>query len=234
MIEEVRISPDEILVITFSKKAAVEMQERFLRLTKGKCYKVYFGTFHAIFYSILKNSSLIDKGKVLTQKDKLKNVKRAFYNLKLTQKDEASYLEIIENISAYKNSDEKKLFISEKFDEDKGELFVKIYNEYIRLCRKDNMIDFDDMLYMCRDLLRSRAEIRKMYQGIYKYILIDEFQDINLVQYEVLDMLSGENNNIFAVGDDDQSIYGFRGAKPELMKKFMNKKGCEIIDLKLR
>ena len=232
MIEEVRISPDEILVITFSKKAAVEMQERFLRLTKGKCYKVYFGTFHAIFYSILKNSSLIDKGKVLTQKDKLKNVKRAFYNLKLTQKDEASYLEIIENISAYKNSDEKKLFISEKFDEDKGELFVKIYNEYIRLCRKDNMIDFDDMLYMCRDLLRSRAEIRKMYQGIYKYILIDEFQDINLVQYEVLDMLSGENNNIFAVGDDDQSIYGFRGAKPELMKKFMNKKGCEIIDLK--
>ena len=232
MIEEVRISPDEILVITFSKKAAVEMQERFLRLTKGKCYKVYFGTFHAIFYSILKNSSLIDKGKVLTQKDKLKNVKRAFYNLKLTQKDEASYLEIIDNISAYKNSDEKKLFISEKFDEDKGELFVKIYNEYIRLCRKDNMIDFDDMLYMCRDLLRSRAEIRKMYQGIYKYILIDEFQDINLVQYEVLDMLSGKNNNIFAVGDDDQSIYGFRGAKPELMKKFMNRKGCEIIDLK--
>ena len=124
------------------------------------------------------------------------------------------------------------MFISEKFDEDKGELFVKIYNEYIRLCRKDNMIDFDDMLYMCRDLLRSRAEIRKMYQGIYKYILIDEFQDINLVQYEVLDMLSGKNNNIFAVGDDDQSIYGFRGAKPELMKKFMNKKGCEIIDLK--
>ena len=154
-----------------------------------------------IFYIILKNSSLIDKGKVLTQKDKLKNVKRAFYNLKLAQKDEASYLEIIDNISAYKNSDEKKLFISEKFDEDKGELFVKIYNEYIRLCRKDNMIDFDDMLYMCRDLLRSRAEIRKMYQGIYKYILIDEFQDINLVQYEVLEMLSGKNNNIFAVGD---------------------------------
>ena len=113
------------------------------------------------------------------------------------------------------------MFISEKFDEDKGELFVKIYNEYIRLCRKDNMIDFDDMLYMCRDLLRSRAEIRKMYQGIYKYILIDEFQDINLVQYEVLDMLSGENNNIFAVGDDDQSIYGWRGSDNSIIKKLV-------------
>lgn len=232
MIEEVRISPGEILVITFSKKSAVEMQERFLRLTKGKCYKVYFGTFHAIFYSILKNSSLIDKGKVLSQKDKLKNVKRVFHNLKLSQKDDATYLEIIDNISAYKNADDKEQFITEKYDEEKGPLFIKIYNEYIRLCHKDNMIDFDDMLYMCRDLLKSKAEIRKMYQGIYKYILIDEFQDINLVQYEVLEMLSGKNNNIFAVGDDDQSIYGFRGAKPELMKRFMNKKGCEIIDMK--
>ena len=91
-----------------------------------------------------------------------------------------------------KKSDEKKLFISEKFDEDKGELFVKIYNEYIRLCRKDNMIDFDDMLYMCRDLLRSRAEIRKMYQGIYKYILIDEITIFLLLEMMISQYMASE------------------------------------------
>lgn len=231
MIEDVRINPNEILVITFSKKAATEMEERFNRINANSANKVYFGTFHAIFYSILRRYTDFDENSILTVKMKLRILRRVFHNIKIPIKDDAMLLDYIEQFSTYKNVENKEQYLINKNYDDNGQTFIRIFNEYTDICKKDNKLDFDDMLYMCRDLLAMKPEIRKIYQKMYKYILVDEFQDINRVQYEVLNYLAGENNNIFAVGDDDQSIYGFRGSKPELMKDFMNKKNCLVIDM---
>src|SRR5699024_4402988 len=86
--------------------------------------------------------------------------------------------------------------------------------------RRSNLIDFDDMLLLCFELLRKRKDILALWQEKYQYILIDEFQDINKVQYDIIKMLALPDNNLFIVGDDDQSIYRFRGAKPEIMLNF--------------
>ena len=231
MIEHEGILPGEILVITFSKKAAEEMQLRFEKLTKDKSYRVYFGTFHAIFYSILRTHTNFNKNSILTEKQKMSYLKRVAFKNNIEIKEEAELIELIDIICAYKNADDKEQFIDERIEEEKRGEFRHILKEYFNICRDENKLDFDDMLTMCRDLLVSKPDICRKYQETYKYILVDEFQDINSVQYEVLDLLAGENANIFAVGDDDQSIYGFRGSKPELMKEFMNRENCTLIDM---
>ena len=230
MVEDVGISPKEILVITFSKKAAVEMQERFELLTSHKSYPVYFGTFHAVFYNILKNQGKFNNSSILTEKLKIQYMRRALKNISYDIKDDSYVLEQLELASFYKNNENS--FEGRTFESDELEKAERIVKTYIEICQKENKIDFDDMLNMCKELLILKPEIKQFYQKIYKYILVDEFQDINKVQYDVLCMLSGTNNNVFAVGDDDQSIYGFRGSKPELMKRFLEEnKRCEVINL---
>lgn len=237
MVEDVGIDGNEILVITFSKKAAKEMEERYKKYSNNKNNTVCFGTFHAIFYSIVKEYYKFSSNSILKDSEKVQIVKRIFNKISHTGFDTSEIDIIVELISVCKSLKDigktYEQFLMESFDDDeKRNTFEKIKNEYIYVCRKENKLDFDDMLYMCRELLQDRPDVLDVYRNMYKYIFVDEFQDINKVQYDVLKMLSGESKNVFAVGDDDQSIYGFRGSRPELMKSFIEDySGCKVINM---
>ncbi len=237
MIEEEHIPPDNILVITFSKKAARQMQARFLHRIDDRSYPVTFGTFHAVFYHILQEhdqniSRLITEQE---QRDCIKTVLRSFEHLSAVWTQEESADMILGMITEYKNLGED-MYARNRFaaalDIEEQEEFVKIYERYDAMVRFLGLIDFDDMLIRCLQLFRKHESILRKWQNKYRYILVDEFQDINSVQYDVLRLLAGDSRNVFAVGDDDQSIYAFRGARPELMKKFIHQfVGCRQIVL---
>ena len=218
LIEEHKVPADKILVITFTKAAALEMQKRFERLTKsGK--GVTFGTFHAIFFYILKAAYNFNVNSIIKDDDKKIILRAAIEKSGLVPED---YGECIENllgeISRVKSEGiDINVYYSANCPE---EAFRSIYKYYVNSLKKQRLIDFDDMLLYCYELFKSRSDILKQWQKRYTHILIDEFQDINKVQYEVVKMLASPENNLFVVGDDDQSIYGFRGSKPEIMLNF--------------
>ncbi len=219
LILEHGINPSNILVITFTKAAAVEMQERFYELTGGNRYPVSFGTFHAIYFKILKYAYNYSASNILAEDKKYEIIKEITADLELEIDDETEFISgIISEISQVKS---EMINLDYYYSKNCGEdIFKKIYKRYNDKLVRSNVIDFDDMLVMCYELFVKRPDILKMWQEKYKYILIDEFQDINKVQYEVVKMLASPENNLFIVGDDDQSVYRFRGAKPEIMLNF--------------
>ena len=212
LIENENISPGKILVITFSKKAAIEMQARFNNLIKDKNYPVTFGTFHAIFYHILKCHKNYSKDSIITPKIKKSYLGYIARKHNINELLNESVMEdYLSKISYFKTSnltvDEKIEYLA--LDENEKSKFLLVYEEYKKRCIEENKIDFDDMLYQCLFLLKTNKKILNDWRSVYKYFLVDEFQDINDVQYEVLKLLAGYEFNVFAVGDDDQSIYGF-------------------------
>ena len=219
LIEEDGIDPSHILVITFTKAAAQEMQSRFFGLTQGANYPVTFGTFHSVFFRILKWAYHLTAENILREDVKIEYLKQIISGMQLEIDDEAEFFSgIISEISNVKG-DMVPLehYYSQNCSE---ENFRKIFTAYDERLRSENLLDFDDMLLKCYELLEKRPDILKLWQDKYRYILIDEFQDINRVQYEVVRLLAAPQNNLFIVGDDDQSIYRFRGAKPEIMLNF--------------
>ncbi|MBR1908962.1 MAG: ATP-dependent helicase [Lachnospiraceae bacterium] len=233
MIEKAGIPPESILVITFSKKAAAQMQARFERRTEGCMYPVTFGTFHAVFFNILKDYDP-DTSRLITEEEAerfAEHLKRSYDIFE----DDTEPGEIIGLISSYRNLSDDFFTRNDRgreIDEPEREAFIKLAGEYAMLCKNAGVIDFDDMILKCRDLFcRHEAFLRK-WKKRYRYFLVDEFQDINDGQYELLRLLAGDEMNVFAVGDDDQSIYSFRGARPGLMKKFMHQyTGCRRVNL---
>lgn len=229
LLERCRISPENILVITFTKDAALSMQSRFLELSE-QTFPVNFGTFHSVFYHILKESHFLDtkqSNPILTEPQKKKLLLPILKNyispqeLKSGQNDLAEETSmLLSAISFYKNTGEKNE-AEKKLSEQLQSNFQGIFSEYERVRRKRKMIDFDDMVYECRRVLSKDAGLREYWQNRFHHILVDEFQDINPMQYEVLRLLLKEPYNIFAVGDDDQAIYGFRGSKPACLKQFV-------------
>lgn len=238
LIEESFVPPDNILVITFSKAAAQSMQHRFNALCNVR-YPVTFGTFHAVFFHILTYHGLYSKDGILDTKTKYKYIKRVGQLLKISKASDWSWQkDMLEKISCYKNVGD--VFFTEDsqspMDEDEISEFNAVFGEYQKLCRENRVLDFDDMVYECRELLLKNEGVRCFWQGKFRYILIDEFQDINMAQYDVLRLICSTENygNIFAVGDDDQSIYGFRGAAPGIMKKFLEDYApCKVVNLQL-
>lgn len=236
LIRDRGIPPENILVITFSRKAALSMQHRFNALSDAD-YPVTFGTFHAVFFHILTYHGLYSKEGILNSKTKIEYIKRVGRHFKIENASDLSWQkDMLSKISGYKNIGDA-IFdaeLSEPGDNGRDEFF-KIFNEYERMCAAAGVLDFDDMVYKCNELLACNEGVRSFWQRRYKYILIDEFQDINRKQYEVIKLLlDGRDKNIFAVGDDDQSIYGFRGAAPGIMKEFINDfAGCEVVNLQL-
>lgn len=234
MIEAKGIPPSKILVITFSKKACVEMTERFVRLTGEKHYPVTFGTFHSIFYNILRSYRNYTTDSILTPKLKIEYMKNAIKRLNEDIIVSSSFIsDALSKISLIKSMDGS---LDEKIEKvceevETRDSFKRLYMLYANECKINDKLDFDDMLIMCRDLLKNNANIRLYWQSIFEFFLVDEFQDINDIQYEVLGYLAGEKRNIFAVGDDDQSIYGFRGSKPEIMKEFSESENCAVVDM---
>ncbi len=259
---EAGVDPSGILVITFTKAAATEMKERFLRLAREEDEKrkqaeqraggsrtgaekpffgtadpgprrreacgtsleaagsrVSFGTFHSVFYHILKWAYRFPAGNVISGEEKRQYFKKFLDESEMEVEDEAEFISSIINEISYVKGErlDLKYYYSQNCPE---EWFKKLYDGYDEMLKTTGKIDFDDMLVMCHELFKERKDILAAWQKKFKYILVDEFQDINLLQYQVVRMLALPENNLFIVGDDDQSIYRFRGAKPEIMLGF--------------
>lgn len=219
LIENYGINPSNILVITFTRAAANEMKTRFNKLMDNSKCQVSFGTFHSIFFRILKYAYNYSADNILREDIKFQIIKEIIDGTELEIDDINEFCaSIISEISALKGDMvDLNHYYSKNCSED---VFKKIYNEYDRKLRCLNKIDFDDMLILCYQLLSSRKDILNIWQKKFVYILIDEFQDINRIQYEIIKMLAAPQDNLFIVGDDDQSIYRFRGARPEIMLNF--------------
>ena len=220
LIEESGVRPDQILVITFTRYAAREMKERFERLTAGKNYPVTFGTFHSIFYGILKCAYGIGANNLMSEKESSVLLQEVLDQTDIestpeVEDEEELVRELLREVGMVKNGlYHLKDFHSKYLTQDE---FAEVFRSYEHQKKELKKFDFDDMLVQCYALFRKKPEILQGWQKRFQYILIDEFQDINRVQYEVIRMLAAPRYNLFVVGDDDQSIYGFRGAKPELM-----------------
>ncbi|MCI8270562.1 MAG: ATP-dependent helicase [Lachnospiraceae bacterium] len=219
LVEEYQVDPGSILVITFTKAAAQEMKQRFQTLVEGRRFSVSFGTFHAVFFSILKHAYHYDASNIIREEQRVQLIREMMGRYQVDVEDEADFISgILSEISAVKG---EMLNLDHYYSKNcSEELFKKLYQGYMDALMRQKLLDFDDMLVMCYELFTQRKDILAAWQQKYRYILVDEFQDINRVQYEIVRMLAAPEDNLFIVGDDDQSIYRFRGAKPEIMLGF--------------
>ena len=219
-----KVRPEEILVITFTKYAAWEMKNRTRSICGPSSYAVTFGTFHGIYYGILKWAYRLNQSNLLSDEEKYRILREILPGIDWDQEPEADeekdYLQelAIEIGNVKNNCMEIEEYEPVKYTTEK---FRKLYRTYEETKKKYRKIDFEDMLIQCRDLFMKRPDILKKWQEKFQYILVDEFQDVNQAQYDVVRMLAAPQDNLFVVGDDDQSVYGFRGAKPGIMKEFM-------------
>lgn len=224
-------APEQILAVTFTREAAASMQRRFREMSQS-FLPVCFGTFHSVFYHILQRSAGLSRLKLLTGHQK-RNLILPILKKYMLQSGGGARLDeagedaekVLSAISFYRNTQEPDRAADKAPAAFRG-VFREICSEYDAAVRRDGGMDFDDLLIACRDLLRDRQNAREYWQGCFAHILVDEFQDINPVQYETLKLLSAPPYNVFAVGDDDQSVYGFRGARPELMRRFEKEFGA--------
>lgn len=219
-----KVRPEEILVITFTKYAAWEMKNRTRSICGPSSYAITFGTFHGIYYGILKWAYRLNQSNLLSDEEKYRILREILPGIDWDQEPEADeekdYLqELAIEIGNVKNN----CMDIEEYEPVKytTEKFRKLYRTYEETKKKYRKIDFEDMLIQCRDLFMKRPDILKKWQEKFQYILVDEFQDVNQAQYDVVRMLAAPQDNLFVVGDDDQSVYGFRGAKPGIMMEFM-------------
>ena len=248
--EELQVPEENILVITFTKAAAEEMEQRYQRLTgcTGQS-KVCFSTFHALFFKILRESAGYTANSLLKESEKyaiLRDVLYKLYPKRMFEKEELQ--RILGEVSRYKSrgdTDAQQNSLMRKVQEWKEacaagkmpwknsdavslgyvpsidkELFAEVYPEYERRIRAEQRLDFDDMIRLCFRLLQEDSKVLRKWQTRFRYILVDEYQDIDPMQYEAVKLLAGEAANLFVVGDDDQSIYAFRGAAPQLVGRF--------------
>lgn len=217
MITYYKCKPEQILVITFTKAAAEEMKTRFIKEFGNT--RVTFGTFHSIFFRILRmsNSQRYQLENLIPEDQKKKMIEDIYRKLECEEYED--FVEVfLAHLTLMKNQ-----MIAPKYYHPDGlskELFMQVYQEYENKKERMGRFDFDDMLVDCYHTLVNDPHLCTYFQNRYKHILIDEFQDINCVQFEVIKLLAQKNRDIFIVGDDDQSIYGFRGSKPEFLLQF--------------
>lgn len=239
------ISPEEILVITFTKEAAEAMQRRFRELS-GSNAPVSFGTFHSVFYHILLEAEKPRRPRLFAIAERKKILLRVLEGLMERRKEHQTEknLQSAENFYAPENAEDiLQLLAAVSLYKNTGdfcrarreapsvfrEYFEEIAGSFAREMQLAGGIDFDDMLFLCKKHLETDGEFRARWQKRFRHILIDEFQDSNPVQYEVLRLLASAPYNLFAVGDDDQSIYGFRGAEPAVMRRYQEDFSAERI-----
>ena len=219
LIEKQKVRPEEILVVTFTRFAAAEMKSRLCLVMGKRDLPVTVGTFHGIYYGILKWAYRMNQENILSETEKYQILRGVINKERMEIFDEEDFIQdIAAEIGKVKNNRiPLEEFVSEKCSAD---AFRNIYRNYEQHRKELKKIDFDDMLVLCYELFRSRPDVLAQWQKKFRYILIDEFQDINRIQYDVIRMLAQPENNLFVVGDDDQAIYGFRGADSELMLGF--------------
>jgi len=221
LVEELGVLPSSILSITFTNKAAKEMQERLLAMTDVE--GMWICTIHSMCVRILRlyadRRGLNENFSIYAEQERAAVVKQSCKELDL---DEEGVLKSMKwHISNAKMlglgpSEYARRYSDEKNISD----VVKVYSQYIVHLKKNNALDFDDLLLETRELLAQDAEAREYLAGKFRYIHVDEFQDTNGVQFDIIKMLASVHGNLFAVGDDDQSIYGWRGARIENILHF--------------
>lgn len=216
MVSSLHIPSERILVITFTKAAAMEMEKRFQAAMPGE--EPWFGTFHSCFYYILRHSYASVPSRFISREEKLSLLRRL--SEEVLGKDHELEIEDIERLcSLYMNNGLTTGNMPEFADISPAHL-KQLYRSYHQALCDYRYMDFDDLMLCCYQLLKEHEEIRRYWQEQFRYILVDECQDMNLIQYEILKLLTGPEKNVFLVGDDDQSIYRFRGAKVSLMQRF--------------
>lgn len=214
------IPPTRILAISFTKASSIEMKNRALSICNDfRMNKVTFGTFHAVFFRILREFEKLNLNSILDEKTKRFALRGILKSLNVENGEDDELIgQVINEISYVKNElMDKSDFESEVLTRDE---FINTYNMYENYKEEIKRIDFDDMLIRTYYLLQNNPQALNRVRNVYKYILIDEFQDVNKVQFEVIKLIAEPNNNIFVVGDEDQSIYGFRGARPDFLLHF--------------
>ncbi|MBC2575358.1 ATP-dependent helicase [Peptostreptococcus canis] len=221
LVVEKNIPPTRILAISFTKVSSLDIKKKTIELSNDdRIKKVNFGTFHSIFFRILRRYDNIGLEDLISENDRYQLMKIILKQNKITNFSEDDIGEVLSEISYVKNElMNAKKFKSSKFDSD---VFENIYNSYENGKNKINKIDFDDMLIKTYEILFKNEEILNIIRQVFRYILIDEFQDINKVQFEIIKLIAHNKNNLFVVGDEDQSIYGFRGSRPDFMVDFSN------------
>lgn len=232
MVKSLRISPSNILAITFTNKAANEMKERLSNMIDN-IGDMWVCTFHAMCSKILRyNISLLgytSSFSIYGDLEKNRTIKRILEN----KKTEINAETFAWHISNAKNN----LFSPEKYagfirDKKKCEIITSVYSEYEQELKKANALDFDDLLVKTYELLLHNPDTLNFYQNKFRFIHVDEFQDTNTAQYKLIKLLSGDNNNVFAVGDEDQCIYSWRGAEVGNVKQFtIDFEGCKVFKL---
>lgn len=219
LIESAGVSPADILVITFTRAAAREMESRFHELIRGREYHVRFGTFHSVFFWIIKTAYNLNSSDVISDEEKKNVLERIMREMAVQYDNKEDIISSALAQISYVKCD--MIDIANYYSKDMPEdMFRTLYRKLDAELRRMGKIDFDDMMVMCYDLLTKREDILERCRQIFKYVMVDEFQDSNKIQYEILKLLVQPADNVFVVGDDDQSVYGFRGARPEIMQQF--------------
>ena len=226
LMEVLHVSPEKILVLTFTKDAALSMQKRFITQSEYS-YPVTFGTFHSCFYHILKKSPGYKDITLLTDTKKKELIKKVMSKY-TSEKDNREAEELLAAISYYKNTNSKERSI-DKVSARWQNLFLDVFREYEILRKAEQAMDFDDMVRECFCMLSENGRILKEWQERFSFILLDEFQDINPIQYNVIKLMAQKCGSVFAVGDDDQSIYSFRGASPSCIEEFQREFAANTI-----
>ena len=223
MVQEKQIPPWQILAVTFTNKAASEMKERIARLIGDRASQVWAGTFHSVCARLLRrygeHIGISPNFVIYDETDQQALVKQAMSILDIDAKS-YSPTQILYRISSGKN---ELLGVQEYSRSRKGpfdEVVARVYGRYQEGLRANNALDFDDLLFRTVDLLETKPALREELQARFPYILVDEYQDINYAQYRFIRLLAGTRGNVCVVGDDDQSIYGWRGANVGLILSF--------------
>ncbi len=219
LIEKENINPQEILVITFTKAAAQQMKKRFLNLEVAGGQRVRFGTFHSIFFLILRSAYGYDVEQIIQEEEKWNALKGILQDLEIDTNDQEEYIRSFLSEASLMKSEliTLKEFVPKHSPKEE---FQKIYQKMENYKERHSKLDFDDMLVQCYELLSNDKQLQNYWRERFQYILVDEFQDINKAQYECIRLLVKKRANLFVVGDDDQSIYCFRGARPDFLLDF--------------
>lgn len=217
LLERGLAKPQEILALTFSKAAAEEMKSRFENLNGAS--GVSFGTFHSIFFRILRSRYGWNVEQIFQEEERRSILRNSIEAEKWDIPDLEEYISQFFSQLSLMNSEleQPNRFTSVGMP---VEEFRKLYRAYEGYKERHEKLDFDDMLTQCYQLLREDAAVREYWQRKYKFILVDEFQDVNQAQFACLQILAEKHQNLFVVGDDDQSIYAFRGARPDFLLHF--------------
>lgn len=228
--EKAGIDPGSILVITFTKAAALEMKQRYVRMT-GSNPGIRFSTFHSVFFTVIRLAYGINPSQIISEDTARRYIREKASSMELSEADDRDFAKnILSEISLVKSSD---INIENYYSlHVPAEAFREIFNSYGNYMKKQRLIDFDDMMLLCVRLFKEREDILHAWQEKYRYILIDEFQDADRLQYNLIRQIAEPENNLFVVGDDDQSIYRFRGSDPSIMLNFpKDYKNCEKVVL---